>query len=63
MQYIYRGDFMQQHKHSYSFPELTDEERKKLITYIKKGIYKELNCLGLINDEQLSYLFELINNN
>lgn len=54
---------MQQQKHSYPFPELTDEERKKLITYIKKGIYQELHFLGLINDEQLSYLFELINNN
>lgn len=53
---------MQQKELSYSFQELKEEDRKRLVFYIKRGIYLELHCLGLITDEQLSYLFELINN-
>ena len=53
---------MQQKDLLLSFPELTDEQKKRLVFYVKRGIYLEMHCLGLINDEQLSYLFELIDN-
>jgi len=53
--------FLREQTYSFSLPELTDDQKAHFIFSIKRGIYLEMHYLGLINDEQLAYLFTLIN--
>ena len=51
---------MREQTYSFSLPELTDDQKAHFISSIKRGIYLEMHYLGLINDEQLAYLFSLL---
>lgn len=53
--YPYSGDVMLDTKKNFV---LSTDEKKKLNSSIKLGIYKELNKKTLLTDNQLSFLIE-----
>ena len=57
--YPYNGDVMFDSKKNFV---LSTDEKKRLTSDIKIGIYKELNSKSLLSNGQLSFLLEKENN-